>query len=142
MLDSRRAVADDVVEILLQLVDDATHPLALQRVLVARLRGREDIEILQALVADQRLVELGIAVDDVDEVEDDAAFASHDEIEIAQADVEIDDHRFLAALGEAGGESGGGRRLADAALTRGDNNDLCQAIPPHCKPGSVSRYPR
>ena len=45
---------------------------------------------LEPLVADQRLGELGVALDDVDEVEDHAPLGAHDEVEVAQADVEID----------------------------------------------------
>ena len=60
--------------------------------------------------------ELGVALDDVDEVEDDAALGAHDEIEVAQADVEIDHHDVLAALRQRGAERRRRRRLADAAL--------------------------
>src|SRR6266536_1202565 len=37
-----------------------------ERVLVAGLRRREEMERVEALVADQRLAELGVALDDVD----------------------------------------------------------------------------
>ena len=43
------------------------------------------------LVADKSLVELGVALRDVDEVEDHPALGAQDQIEIAQSDVEIDD---------------------------------------------------
>ena len=126
VLDAGRAVADDVVELLLQLLHHPLDALALQRVLVARLRGREDEEVVVPLVLDQRLVEVGVAVDDVDEVEHDAALAAHHQVEVAQADVEIDDHGLVAAQRQAGGERGGGGRLADAALARCDDDHLRQ----------------
>src|SRR5262249_12442352 len=128
VLDAGRAVADDVVEALLQLLHDALDPLALQGVLVAGLRGRKDVEVLDPLVADQRLVERRLAVDDVDEVEDDAALAAHHQIEVAQADIEVDHDRLLAAQREAGADRRRGRRLADAALARGDHDYMCQTI--------------
>ena len=67
-----------------------------QRVLVAGLRGRQQRQRLDALVADQRLRQLGVALHDVDEVEHDAALGAHHEVEVAQADIEIDDHHAAA----------------------------------------------
>ena len=48
------------------------------------------------LVADQRLRQLGVALDDVDEVVDHAPLGAHDQVEVAQADVEVDDDDVLA----------------------------------------------
>ena len=45
--------------------------------------------------------ELGVALHDVDEVVDDAPLGAHDEVEVAQADVEIDDDDVLARLAPA-----------------------------------------
>ena len=87
--------------LLAQLGDDAADALVGQRILVAGLRGRQQPQILQPLVADQRLRELGDALHDIDEVEHDAPFGAHDEIEIAQADVEVDDDDLLAAFAPA-----------------------------------------
>jgi hypothetical protein len=70
VLDTGRAVADDEVELLLQLLEDALDAFPLQRVFVARLRGRKDVEIVVALILDQRLIEVGVAVDNIDEIED------------------------------------------------------------------------
>src|SRR5690606_41145405 len=61
-----------------------------QGILVAGLRGGKDGQIVEAPVLDERLVEARLALDDVDEVEDDPALASHDDVEIAQTHVEID----------------------------------------------------
>ena len=68
-----------------------------QRVLVAGLRGRQDVQVLDPLVLDQRLMQADAVVDDVDEVEHDPALAAHDQVEVAQADVEVDDDGLLAA---------------------------------------------
>ena len=99
-----------------QIVDDLADALFGQRVLVAGLRGRQQPEILQPLVADQRLRQLCDALHHVDEVEHDAAFGAHDEVEVAQADVEIDDHDLVAALRQRSPHRGGRGGLADPAL--------------------------
>ena len=108
----------------LQFGDDAGDALVGQRVLVARLRGRQHGEVRDALVADQRLGELGVALHDIDEIVDDAPLGAHDEIEIAQADVEIDQRDILSALGERDAQRRRRGRLADAALARCDDQYL------------------
>jgi hypothetical protein len=45
-----------------------------------------------------------------------SAFGAHHQVEVAQADVEIDDHDLFAALRERSPQCGGRRRLADAPL--------------------------
>ena len=99
-----------------QIVDDALDALIGQRILVAGLRGGKQPQVLEALVADQRLRELGDALHHVDEVEHHAAFRAHDQIEIAQPDVKIHDDDALAVLGERSAERGCRRRLSDAAF--------------------------
>src|SRR5216684_9352785 len=126
MLDSRRAVADDVIELLLQLLEHAVDALAPERVLVAGLRSWKDKQVVVALILDQRLVEVGVAIDDVDEIEHHAALAPHDQVEVAQAHIEIDDHGLVPTQREAGGKGGGRRGLADPALARCDHDDLRQ----------------
>src|SRR5216683_3275849 len=49
---------------------------------------------------------------------------SHHQIEVAQADVEVDHRDLLPGLRERGAQRGGGRRLADAALAGCDHEDL------------------
>ena len=100
----------------LELFDDAPDALRVQRVLVARLRRRQHVQVLDALVPDQRLAQLGLAVDDVDEVVNDAALAAHDQVEVAQTDVEVDRDRLVSLLREAGGDVGAGCGLADSAF--------------------------
>ena len=112
-------------------LETSGHPLdALlgESLLVAGLAGRQHREVVDALVADQGLADAGVAVDDVDEIEDDAALATHDQIEIAQAHVEIDDHRLVALLGEADGERGARRGLADPAFAGGHDDDFGQLV--------------
>src|SRR5690606_40157055 len=85
---------------------------------------------LEALVADQRLLERGLALDHVDEVVDHPALAAHDQVEVAQADVEVDDSDLLAGAGEAAGEGRAGGGLADAALAGRDYDDFSQCGSP------------
>ncbi len=115
-LDTGRAVADDPVELVLELADDAADADGVEGVLVPRLRGGQKEERLEPLVADQGLVELGVALDDVDEVVDHAALGTHDEVEIAQADVEVDHGDAIAPLRQRRAERRCRCRLADAAL--------------------------
>ena len=76
-------------------------------------------------ILDQGLGQRGFAMQDIDQIVDDAAFASHDQIEVAQADVEIDDGGFMAAQREAGGKAGAGSGFADAPFTGGHDDDSC-----------------
>ncbi len=99
-LDACRAVAEHVVERLAQFADHPLHALRGQRVLVARLRGREQVQRLDALVPDQRLRELGVALRNIDEIEDDPPLRAHDQIEVAEANVEIDNADAPSALRE------------------------------------------
>src|SRR6185312_17100358 len=101
-LDAGRAVAQNPVEPAPEFVDDAPDALVGQRVLVAGLGGRQQPEIFQPLVADQGLRQLGDALNHIDEIEHHAAFGTHYEVEVTQADVEIDHHDALPALGKRG----------------------------------------
>src|SRR5947207_15405333 len=96
MLDARRAVADDEVELLLQLFEDPFDSVALQGVLVAGLRGWKYVQIVVAFILDQRLVEVGVAVDDIDEIKHDAALAAHPRIEVAHTYIEIDTNCLMS----------------------------------------------
>ena len=80
-------------------------------------RSRKDIQGLDPFVFDERLLESAVALDDIDEVVHDPPLATHDEVQIAQADVEIDDGDFFSAACEAARETGRGSRLPDATLT-------------------------
>jgi hypothetical protein len=131
-LDAGRAVADHPVELVPQLGDDAADPVLGERVLVAGLRGRQQEQGLDPLVADQRLRELNDAVHDVDEVVDHAAFGAHHEIEIAQTDVEVDDDDVLPRARQRRPECGRRSRLADAAFTRCYDDDLTHLVSPNC----------
>ena len=72
---------------------------------------------LDALVPDQRLCELGVALRHIDEIEDDPPLRAHDQIEVAQADVEIDDADALSALCERDAKRRRRGGFAHAALS-------------------------
>ena len=90
-------------------VEDFFHAFAGEGVFVAGLRGGQDVEVFDALVFDERLFQAGFAVDDVDEVVNDAAFDAHDEVEVAQADVKVYHAGFEPFQGESAGDAGAGR---------------------------------
>src|SRR5690606_10098940 len=71
-----------------------------------------------------------LALGDVDEVVHHPALAAHDQVEVAQADVEVDHHDLLAAARQAAREAGAAGGLADAALARCDYDDFSQRISP------------
>jgi hypothetical protein len=115
------------LELFLQLDHDAGHAVGAERVLVAGLRGGEQVQRVDPLVADQSLGQLGVALDDVDEVVDDPPLRPHHEIQVAQADVEIDHHDLLPALRQRGAKGGGRRGLADASLAGRHHQHLSRA---------------
>ncbi len=104
-----------------------------QCVLVAGLRGGKQEERLDALVANEGLRQLGSSLDDIDEVVDHPAFGPHDQIEVAQAHVEIDHDNGLAGSRQRGTQGGSRGRLADAALPGCHHHD-----PPHLRHPPVS----
>ncbi len=93
-LDTRRGVADHEFEVFLELHQDLFDAFDSQRVFVAGLTGGQYVEVFQTLVFDQRLLQVGFAVYHVDEVIHHAALATHDQVEVTQADVEVDDNCF------------------------------------------------
>src|SRR5690606_1176554 len=127
LFDAGGGVGDDVVEaVLLQLLEDALDALLGQRILVPGLGGGKDVQVLEALVLDQGLLEARLAIDDVDEVVNHAALAPHDQVKVAQADVEVDDGDLVAATGKTAGDRGAAGGLAHATLARGDYDDFGQ----------------
>ncbi|KAG1243681.1 hypothetical protein G6F65_022255 [Rhizopus arrhizus] len=77
------------------------------------------------LVLDQRLVEGGFALDHIDEVVHHATLAAHDEVEIAQADIEVDDSGLVAPHREARGKTGARRGFTHAAFAGSHHNNAC-----------------
>ena len=128
--DPGRAVANDPIEPLAHLVYDHSDSLFRQRVLVPRLRGRKQKEIGEAFIANQRLSEPGLALRHVDQIIDHPPFGDHDQIEIAQADVKVDNRNLVIQLGEGGSESRGRCRLANATLARGDHHYFGHVVIP------------
>ena len=120
MFDTGRGVADDEFEAHFfagQFFHHVVHAFAGQCIFIAGLRCRQDVEVFAVFVFNQGLVECGFALDDVDEVIHDAAFATHNQVEVAQTDVEVDHGGFVAAQGQAGCDAGAGSGLAYTAFT-------------------------
>src|SRR5258708_17802754 len=81
---------------------------------------------IDAFVLDQRLFEYAVALDDIDEIIYDTPLAPHDQIEVAQSDVEIDHRNTFAAARESARNAGGGSGLSNSSLTRSYNDSLGQ----------------
>src|SRR5699024_8008128 len=67
---------------------------------------------------------------DVDKVIHDAALAAHDEVEVAQADIEVDDGDFFAGPRQARGQRRAGGGLANPTFAGSDDDDFCQGVSP------------
>jgi hypothetical protein len=118
-------VADDELEVHGgQVVQHLLHAFLRQGFLVSGLRGGQHEQVFALLVLDQGLVQIGFALDDIDEVIDHAALAAHDQIEIAQTHIEVNHCGLVAAQCEAGCEAGAGGGLADTAFARGHDDDF------------------
>jgi len=116
-LDAGGRVADDVLKVHGAQVGQHFFDTVLrQGVFVAGLRRRQHIQVVALLVFDQRLVQVGLAVDDIDQVIDHAALAAHDQVKVAQADVKVNHCRLVAAQGQTGCKAGAGGGLAHPAL--------------------------
>src|SRR5260370_35096587 len=70
------------------------------------------------LVADERVVEFDFLFEHVEQMVTNTALEPEQDVQIAQTDVRVDKGHTRAALGQRRAEICGGRRLADAALTR------------------------
>ena len=126
-LDTGWAIADDPVEFCAQFPDHARHAVFGERILVPRLRGRKQRQRVDPLVADQRLRKLRDTLHDIDQVVDDPSLGSHDQVEVSESDVEIDDDDRLAGGRERGAEGGGRGGLADASLAGRHDDDFAHA---------------
>ena len=67
-------------------------------------------------VFNQRLIQRSFALNHVNQVIHHAALAAHNQIQVAQAHVEIDNGGFVAAQGEAGCNAGAGGGFAHTAF--------------------------
>ena len=67
-------------------------------------------------VFDQRLVQIGFALDHIDQVVHHTALTTHDQIQVAQADIEINHSGFVAAQGQARRKAGAGGGFSHPAF--------------------------
>ena len=115
--DARGRVTHDVVKAhARQIGQHLFHAVLREGVLVTRLAGGQHEQVVALLVLDEGLVQVGLAMDDVDQVVHHTAFATHDQVEVAQAHVKVDDRRLEAAQRQARRETGAGGGFAHAAL--------------------------
>src|SRR5690606_41809583 len=90
------------------------------------LGGGQDLKIVQPLILDPGLIQGGVGIDYGAGGVHAATLATHDQIEIAQADVEVDDDGFMPAQGESGTEGSAGSGFANDSLAGSNNEDLGQ----------------
>src|SRR5690606_29640554 len=130
MFNARRRVTDNVVHPLGELIQHPLDAFFGQGVLVTGLGGRQDPQVVAMFVLDQGLGKVGFLIDDVDEIINDAALAVHDQVQVAQAHVKVDDGSFVAAQGKTAGYGSTGRGLSDSAFTGGHRDDSGQGSIP------------
>src|SRR5207248_3608955 len=94
---------------------------------------------LHPLVANESLRQLGGSLHHVDKIEYDPALGAHDQIEVAQAHIEIDNDNLLPAPRQRRAERGSRRRLADASLAGRHNHHLPHRRPPWFQPIATTR---
>ncbi|SMH66303.1 protein of unknown function [Acidithiobacillus ferrivorans] len=86
--------------------------------------GGQHVKILTALILDERLLQFSLALDDIDEIVHNPSLTAHDQVEVAQPYVEVDNDGAMAAQGEAAGKGGTGGGFADPTLSGSDDNDF------------------
>ena len=89
----------------------------MQGIFVAGLRCGENKQVVALLVLDQGLVQIGFTLDHIDQVVHDAALATHDQVQVAQTHIEINDCGFVATQCQAGGKTRTRRGFADPAFS-------------------------
>jgi hypothetical protein len=119
-LDARGAVQYHVFEPARQFRQYPLDAAQRERVLIPSLARGEHVQSVDVPIGYQGLIQIALAVEDVDEVEHDATLDAEVYVEIAQSHVEIDDARGTAPQREAASEGCGGRRLAHPALAGSD----------------------
>src|SRR5690554_2422571 len=119
-------LTDNIVHPLGQLVEYPLYAFFGQGVFVTGLGGRQDPEVIAMLILDQGLGQVGFLIDHIDEIINDAALAVHDQVQVAQAHVKVDDGSFVATQGKTCGYGRTGRGLSDSAFTRGHRDDSGQ----------------
>ena len=120
LFDTGWRVADDVFEshlVAAQFLHDFFDAFTGQRVFVAGLRCRQNEEVFAVFVFNQCLGERGFALDDVNQIIHNASFATHNQIEVTQTDVKVDNGGFVAAQCQSGCNTGAGRGFTYAAFT-------------------------
>ena len=138
MFDTGRRIADDVVELVARLVDHLGDLLELEYVLGLCLGTRQLVERVAAVIADDRLLERDLAVHDIDDIEQHALLVAEQEVEVAQADIEIDDQGPVTAFGKTHREGGRRGRLANAPFSGSDCDNPAHNYPMDSRTSSSS----
>src|SRR3546814_3705359 len=73
--------------------------------------------------SDLRLIQRCLTLDDVDEIIYNTAFTTHDQVQVAQAYVKVDNDSFVAAYRQSGGEACTGGGFAHTAFAGSHHNN-------------------
>ena len=90
---------EDVVKVLAQFVRQFHHIFWADSHLVPRLRRRDKKQVLKPLVLNHALTQLASPFDNINKIVDDAVFQTHDDVEIAQTNIGINDDDLFAQAG-------------------------------------------
>ena len=89
----------------------------MQSIFIAGLRCGQNKQVVTLLVFDQRLVQIGFTLDHIDQVVHHTALTTHDQIQVAQADIEIDHSGFMATQCQARRKTGAGGGFSHPAFS-------------------------
>ena len=104
-------------------------PSSVKASLSRRLRRWKDGERVEPLVADECLGELRVALHHVDEIKDDPPFGPHNQIKVAQTDIEIHNDDILPIVSKGGAECGSRGGFSDPAFPGRNNHDRSHMEP-------------
>ena len=117
MFDPRGTVEEHIVELLRQLCDRFLDLVEIEILLVVQLRSREQHECsVCVLLLDHGLFARASPLEDIHEGVDDAVLQSHDQVQVAEADIHVDQQDLLAQFRQRTADVCGRRCLADTAF--------------------------
>ena len=122
LLYACRAVDNDEVERAFQFVGYRLHALRSHCRLVPGLGRRQQREVLDVLVTYQGFVRVHHAVHNIDQVMEYPAFQAEHQVQVAKADVRVDQRNTGAHHGKRCPDTGSCSRLSHSAFTGGHYN--------------------
>ena len=139
-LDSGRAVNENEIMLRAKASNDAAQGFRVQRASPRKLGSREQPQSGNPGNGQQRLLQLAVARNDVEEIINHLVFQPEQSILPAEADVCVKDDGGGAQRSQGGSEAGGQRGFANASLAGGDQKSAGQSrfLLPGCAARRVS----